>query len=179
MMSYMNVLILLAIALGVQAQTLEETLCVGQEDDTYVADPDHCDGYYWCSGEWGTEQICENGEQWMADESYCNPDYPNCWETETPIDVAPETPAPAVPTNPPVNGPVTPAPPTNPGDDSFVCPTNQPNQVSFHPSVDCGKYFICFNGQRMAMSCLAGHHWNNVARQCDIPILAQCAVSCL
>lgn len=173
-----KILILVAVALGAQAQTIEETICIGMPDDSFVADPDHCDGYYWCSEEWGTEQICENGEQWIDEEGYCDPDQPYCYETDTPVDVTPDTPTnpPAV-TNPPINGPVTPAPPGNPADDNLVCPTNRATEVLFYPSADCGRYFICYNGQRMSMNCLAGHHWNNVARQCDIPLLARCAVS--
>lgn len=42
--------------------------------------------------------------------------------------------------------------------------------------VDCGRYFVCFNGHVQRMECKQGFHYDPKAQRCDYPEIVNCKV---
>lgn len=138
-------------------------VCVSIPDSTYVLDPLSCDNFYICSNGVGLLAPCPGGDFFNPVNQACmSPNLVEChlFATTTVANSVGPTRDPNV-------------------EDGIFCPaTDNPQSMQFIASrIDCGRYYICYYGQPIPMYCLEGFYWNQVARMCDYPINANCAVS--
>lgn len=157
--------------------------CTGLEDDSIVADPNNCYGYWYCVGGVAEEYAeCPEGEEWFESEGYCEDE--NIVGCANPVEPEPE-PEPEIPatTQGTTQAPIVPTTtassigvPTTlaPGQPEVTCPTDRNGEIVFFPSSNCTNYYICANGVKLNMSCLNGFAWNQDDKQCDFPIYSTC-----
>ncbi|CAO1397592.1 unnamed protein product [Diamesa serratosioi] len=156
--------------------------CQGLPDDTIVAEPSNCYGYWYCTnGEPEDYTECPDGEEWDEAGGYCDDEnVVGCANGLLPVDPEPiTTQAPVITTQSPVittQSPVitTQAPTTLAPGQEISCPTDRNGDIVFFPSSNCTNYYICANGVQLNMRCLDGFAWNQQDKQCDFPIFTTC-----
>ncbi|CAO1398464.1 unnamed protein product [Diamesa tonsa] len=156
--------------------------CEGLPDDSIVADPSNCYGYWYCVGGVADEYAeCPEGEEWFVEEGYCEDE--NIVGCANPVEPEPEPePEPEIPVT--TQAPIVPTTTTTssngvpttlaPGQPEVTCPTDRNGDIVFFASSNCTNYYICANGVKMNMRCLDGFAWNQEDKQCDFPIYSTC-----
>lgn len=58
------------------------------------------------------------------------------------------------------------------------CPCRDTYEPTYLSSYDfCDRYFMCYHGRKLEMTCCRGHHWNSVLKRCVPEYESLCKVS--
>lgn len=149
---FLNLILLITVCHSDKLSERNPNPCEGLPTDTFVPNSKGCKYMFHCRNGKPFEAFCP-GELWF------NPDSGIC-DYRSNVDCHLDD-----------------AKPNNKPKELILCPLKDSKELKFiASSIDCRRYYICYQGKPVQQQCISDLHWNAEKKQCDHVEQANCRV---